>query len=90
MSWTSLLVVEHLMLPVVAHIAFAGMILANSKPGPKCKRPIEKNQGCFVLVRDLIMVKEQVVFMHATVMRQQNKRECMMTQRNEERWLKTL
>ncbi|CAH1423113.1 unnamed protein product [Lactuca virosa] len=43
------------------------------------------NSAGFVLVHGLIMVKEQVVFMHATVMRQQNKRECMMTHRKEER-----
>nr|AAD24830.1 putative RING zinc finger protein [Arabidopsis thaliana] len=37
---------EIMMFPACARLAFAGMILANSKPCPRCKRPIEKNQGC--------------------------------------------
>ena len=28
----------------------ANWILANTKPCPKCKRPIEKNQGCMHMV----------------------------------------
>ncbi|KAL4589203.1 hypothetical protein LXL04_002108 [Taraxacum kok-saghyz] len=46
------------------------------------------NSAGFAYVHGLIMMKEQVAFTHATVMRQQNKRECMMTQKSDERWQK--